>query len=103
MTTASSERAAPAPPAPEPLRVVLFGLPAAGKTSLLGALAQAAQTQVPSLHGRLVDPSGDLAELRERLYEDRGGPTAEEVVTHPVRFEPFNAGAGPDEASGPLD
>jgi GTPase SAR1 family protein len=37
------------PPAPTaasaPLQIVLFGMPAAGKTSLLGALGQAAQSQ----------------------------------------------------------
>ena len=37
--------AAPEVAAVDPLRIVLFGLPAAGKTSLLGALAQAAQAQ----------------------------------------------------------
>ena len=37
------------------LRIVLFGLPHAGKSSLLGALAQAGQTQENLLPGHLTD------------------------------------------------
>jgi hypothetical protein len=84
-------------PAPPPtvgrgaVRVVLFGMPAAGKTSLLGALDQAAQTQEHLLNGRLQDRGQGLAELQQRLYEERGRPTTEEVVLYPVEFEPFGA------------
>jgi hypothetical protein len=73
------------------LSIVLFGLPAAGKSSLLGALAQAAQAQEHLLNGRLVDVSHGLDELRRRLYEESARRTAEEVVPYPVDFEPFNA------------
>ena len=73
------------------LSIVLFGLPAAGKSSLLGALAQAAQAQEHLLNGRLIDVSHGLDELRRRLYEESGRRTAEEVVPYPVDFEPFNA------------
>jgi hypothetical protein len=80
------------------LSIVLFGLPAAGKSSLLGALAQAAQAQEHLLNGRLVDVSHGLDELRRRLYEESSRRTAEEVVPYPVDFEPFNA---QDSKSGP--
>src|SRR5262249_31246031 len=88
---------APAPAGPNALRVVLFGMPAAGKTSLLGALSQAAQTQEHLLNGRLLDRAHDLAELQRRLYEEQARPTAEEVVPHPVEFEPFR----PEGQPGP--
>jgi hypothetical protein len=74
---------------PGALRVVLFGLPAAGKSSLLGALAQAAQTQEHLLNGRLVPRSDGLAEQQRRVYVEQPRPTAEEVAPYPVEFEPF--------------
>ncbi len=51
---------------PDDLSIVLFGMPAAGKSSLLGALAQAAQAQEHLLNGRLTDVSHGLDELRRR-------------------------------------
>jgi hypothetical protein len=75
-----------------PLRIVLFGMPDAGKSSLLGALAQAAQTQEHVLNGRLIDRSQGLAELQQRLYEERPRETLEEVVPYPVTFEIFAPG-----------
>jgi 50S ribosomal subunit-associated GTPase HflX len=78
----------------EDLSIVLFGLPAAGKSSLLGALAQAAQAQEHLLHGRLIDVSRGLDELRRLLYEESSRRTAEEVVPYPVDFEPFNTESG---------
>lgn len=83
-TAAASVRA-------DDLSIVLFGLPAAGKSSLLGALAQAAQAQEHLLNGRLIDVSHGLDELRRRLYEENARRTAEEVVPYPVDFEPFSA------------
>ena len=83
---------AEAPPAaedPSGLRIVLFGMPDAGKTSLLGALAQAAHTQGRALHGHLTDVSHGLGELRNRVYEDRQRETQEEIVPYPVRFAPY--------------
>jgi hypothetical protein len=64
-------------------------MPAAGKTSLLGALAQAAQTQEHLLHGRLADPTQGLSELQHRLYDEEARRTTEEVVPYAVDFEPF--------------
>jgi hypothetical protein len=89
-----SDASTPAPPAenavsPSALHIVLFGMPAAGKSSLLGALAQAAQAQEHLLNGHLNDLSKGLAELRQRLYDESPRRTAEEVVPYPVDFEPF--------------
>jgi GTPase SAR1 family protein len=81
----SPPTAAPADaPAQPALCVVVFGMPAAGKSSLLGALAQAAQTQADVLSFNLVDPAGGLAELRKRLYEERPRETLEEVAPYDV-------------------
>src|SRR6516225_2596765 len=71
------------------LRIVLFGMPAAGKSSLLGALGEAAQAQEHLLHGRLADLSHGIAELRQRLYDEIPRRTVEEIVPYPVAFEPF--------------
>src|SRR5437660_1212883 len=76
------------------LRLVLFGLPNAGKTSLLGALAQAAQAQEAVLNGRLTDPGEKLAAVRQRLYEGQAQATAEEVQPFPVAFDSQVAGQG---------
>src|SRR6266540_2115119 len=74
---------------PATLRLVLFGMPDAGKSSLLGALAQAAETQGNVLNGRLVDVTHGLAELRQRLYEEQPRQTVEEIIPYPVVYEPF--------------
>jgi hypothetical protein len=87
----------PSPPAPAPrppvdpgdLRVVLFGMPAAGKSSLLGALARAAEVQQATLGGKIVDESQGLADLRHQLYDATPRRTPEEVVPYPVRYEPL--------------
>ncbi len=97
----ASTQPAPRPAAsasPRAVRIVLFGMPDAGKSSLLGALAQAAQIQEHVLNGRLIDTSQGLLELQRRLYEERPRETLEEVAPFPVRFEPFpprGAGAAP--------
>jgi hypothetical protein len=82
----------PPPPNAAALNIVLFGRPAAGKTSLLGALSEAVHAQPELLHGRLTDLSHHLDDLRSTLYA--GGPpqTEEEVVPYPVDFEPFTDG-----------
>src|SRR5262249_41565623 len=79
----------PSPPNAAALNIVLFGRPAAGKTSLLGALSEAVHAQPELLHGRLTDLSHHLDDLRSTLYA--GGPpqTEEEAVPYPVDFEPF--------------
>jgi hypothetical protein len=79
----------PTPASPDAVRIVLFGMPAAGKSSLLGALAQSAETQEHLLHGHLADQTHGLAELRTRLYDEQPRRTVEEIVPYPVAFEPF--------------
>src|SRR5262245_2320477 len=74
------------------LSIVLLGMPDAGKSSLLGALVQAAQTQERQLQGRLSDLGHGLAELQRRVYDDKARETLEEIVPHPVSYEPFKAG-----------
>jgi hypothetical protein len=98
MTDPQAQHDAPPAPAsvrPDALRVVLFGMPDAGKSSLLGALAQAAQTQERDLGGRLTDLSRGLGELQHRLYEERPRETLQEIVPYPVAFEPLD-GPKPD-------
>jgi GTPase SAR1 family protein len=84
------------------LRVVLFGMPGAGKSSLLGALAQAAQTQEHVLNGHLTDLSQGLGELQRRLYEEAPRETLEEVVPYPVAFDSFTS-SGPGSDGRHLD
>jgi hypothetical protein len=101
MSQPSSPTAAdPAPAAPNPeLRVVVFGMPEAGKSSLLGALAQAAQVQSDVLNARIADPTGGLAELQKRLYDERPRETLEEVVPYPVTIAPLAKGNADGAAS----
>jgi hypothetical protein len=84
------------------LQIVLFGLPGAGKSSLLGALGEAARTQEGLLGGRLTDRSGGLTALADRLYAGQDERTAEEVVPYPVRYEPSPADGG-SAAGGSAD
>jgi GTPase SAR1 family protein len=84
------------------LSIVLFGLPAAGKSSLLGALAQASQSQEHLLNGRLTDVSHGLDELRRRVYEESSRRTADEVVPYPVDFEPFSGDGGKPNTGQPV-
>jgi hypothetical protein len=76
------------------LRVVLFGMPDAGKTSLLGALAQAADTQEKVLNAKLTDPTHGLEELQRQLYEENTRQTPEQIVPYPVRVEPYPSAPG---------
>jgi hypothetical protein len=75
-----------------PLHIVLFGMPDAGKTSLLGALVQAAQKQSRALHGELDDASGKLLSLQQQVYADKMKRTDVEVVGYPVVFHPMPEG-----------
>jgi hypothetical protein len=75
--------------------IVLFGMPDAGKSSLLGALAQVAQTQERALGGRLTDVTQGLGELQHRLYDGRPQETLDEIVPYPVAFDPLD-GTKPD-------
>src|SRR5438034_2666377 len=83
------------PSDPDAEHIVLFGMPDAGKSSLLGALAQVAQTQERTLGGRLTDVTHGLGELQHRLYDGRPQETLEEIVPYPVAFDPLD-GSKPD-------
>src|SRR4051794_38288462 len=61
-----------------PLRIVLFGVPRAGKTSLLAALSQVQEG--------LEDPTGGLTRQRQLCYDELPRPTETETVSYPVRF-----------------
>src|SRR5262245_8851476 len=65
-----------------PLRLVLFGLPGAGKTALLGALVQAARTQDQVLGTKLDDFSPGLDDLQPSGYQKGPSPTRDEVIFH---------------------
>src|SRR5262249_22933897 len=73
------------------LRGVLFGLPRAGKSALLAALAQVQQEHAAQLNGELTDATGGLAEQRRLHYDEIPRPTDEEVLPYPVRFRPPGA------------
>jgi hypothetical protein len=73
------------------VRIVLFGRTDAGKSSLLGALLQAAQTQAQALSGHLLDLTHGLAELQRRLYDEEPHSTPQEIVAYPITFEPLEA------------
>jgi hypothetical protein len=77
------------------LRVVLFGLPASGKSSLLGALGQAAASQEHLLGGKLEDRSNKLSELSQPSAPEQA-PTPGEIVSYSVRYDPHpNEGVAP--------
>src|SRR3981081_1734347 len=79
--------AGPAPFA-DPLRLVLFGLPRAGKSSLLGALAQAAEVQPHLLDGRIADPSPNLADLRRSVYQHHSPDPGRQIISYSFDYEP---------------
>jgi GTPase SAR1 family protein len=92
MTTPSPEVVTAEPGAA--LRIVLFGMPDAGKSSLLGAFARASQTHKDLIQSKFIDTTHGLAELQRRLYEDRPRETLEEVVPYLVKIEPWTAKDG---------
>jgi GTPase SAR1 family protein len=71
-------------PATNGPRIVLLGMTGAGKSSLLGALAQAALTQPKDLGGELTDITGGLAELQKGIYDNKQSDTLEEIASYPV-------------------
>jgi hypothetical protein len=71
-----------------PLRLVLFGLPGSGKTSLLAALVQATQKQTAPLKLCLRDPEGKLQQLQEQWAHAPLPSTTEALVTYPAVWEP---------------
>ncbi len=78
-------------------RLLLFGTPGAGKTSLLGALAQAAATQAPLLKGQLDDPAGAWERLQKNTYSGKIDPT-DESASYDLLLKPSDNGAASVEA-----
>src|SRR6516165_1486952 len=81
-------------------RILLFGMPHAGKTSLLGALGRAAEIQEQLLNGRLTGFSSELPELAKRLYTEGLQPATEEIVSYSVRFDPLHTAGQWFKAAG---
>jgi GTPase SAR1 family protein len=65
-------------------RIVLFGASGTGKSSLLGALAQA---EPAALGAQLIETSGGLAELQKRAYENKQIATQDEVTPYQVALQ----------------
>src|SRR5262249_57785504 len=84
------------------LRIVFLGLPGAGKSSLLGALVQAAQLQEAQLGARVIDDTQGLGHLHKGVYERGPAPTRDEVVTYPVTVEPLPDHPAMPAAARPL-
>lgn len=80
-------------PEEEPLRLVMFGLPSSGKSSLLGSLVQAGELHDPVLNARLVEPSPGLLDLREKLSKNHLDANVEEVTPHTLKLEPLPKGS----------
>src|SRR6266542_4067209 len=92
VASAAAPGPAEAPAGPEgPLRIVLFGLPQAGKTALLAALGQVQKEHAAQLDGEVVDASGGLEEQRRLYYDEFPHATDEETSLYPVRFRPPGA------------
>lgn len=72
------------------LKIVLFGKPQAGKSSLLGALMQGFALQPDALRGDFEDTSGGLRELQEEVYTNRTMRTQHEVVPYPIKYQPLS-------------
>lgn len=77
-------------------RILLFGHPGSGKSSLLGALQRAGETQGEHLGAEVLDPSGRLPKIREYIYTGTSFErTHTELVTYELRLKPWRVGARP--------
>ena len=85
------------PPAdPAVPRVLLFGHPGSGKSSLLGALLQAADAQPATLGAEILDPPRTLELLRDHIYHDTDfRNTGTELLRYRLRLRPHSANADP--------
>lgn len=66
------------------LNLLLLGLPSSGKSALLGALQQVAQSKSTELNAELVDLSGELSKLKSSS-DDAYKPTRDDIATYPVQ------------------
>ncbi len=78
--------------------LVLFGSADAGKSSLLGAFVQAAESQAGELKGKLQDDSGGLTSLRKAAYADKIPDTTQELTAYPIHFTPAAVPSRPWQA-----
>lgn len=79
-------------------RVLLFGPPGTGKTSLLGALLRASVTQPKALGAAVADPSGRLDVIHDHIYGGRDlEGTHTELVTYTLHLTPTTAEPVPPE------
>jgi GTP-binding protein EngB required for normal cell division len=78
--------------------LILFGSADSGKSSLLGALVQAAESQGGELKGKLQDDTGGLASLQKAAYADKMPDTTQELTAYPVHFTPTLAPSRPWQA-----
>lgn len=81
------------------LRLLVFGLPNSGKSSLLGALVQASASQAAVLKGQVADATGKLAELRKRTYNGSLSAMTGDMTAYPVQFVPEGEGTSPVAAT----
>lgn len=70
-----------------PLRVVVLGMPGAGKSSLIGALSQVAATQEDRRHGHPTNDGHAVAELRCRSCPDSPPESLDEIVPCDSKLE----------------
>jgi len=77
-------------------RILLFGHPGSGKSSLLGALQRAGDTQGETLGYEVLDPTGRLPRIRDHLYDGSSFErTNTELVSHELRLKPWRVGERP--------
>ncbi|MEZ6140135.1 MAG: GTPase domain-containing protein [Zavarzinella sp.] len=70
----------------EALRVVVFGMPEAGKSTFLGASLYTSEVHDPAMAGYIVDLTSGLTELRRRLFAEIHRHTEDELISYPVNF-----------------
>lgn len=82
---------ATAPPIPATApRVLLFGHRGSGKSSLLGALLRASDTQPDTLEAEIVDPQHSLDAIRDSIYSGSAfQPLRTEVIRHVIEVHPL--------------
>ena len=83
-------------PGPDTPRVLLLGHAGSGKSSLLGALVRAGESQGDQLGAEVIDTAHNLDAVRDHLYY--GKPLADarpELATHVVRLRPWRIDSRP--------
>ena len=77
-------------------RVLLFGHAGSGKSSLLGALLRAGETQGDRLNAEVIDPTRTLDLIRDHVYFNAPFEDSDaELVTHTVRLRPWRIDTRP--------